>query len=88
MTVIVPAEKVDRTETRLMPAFGVQVEIVGRIDLAAIVAAAPDSGSGDGEVDFVVVGGAALAFGIQDFHVDQRRILPVGLETLADRLWA
>src|ERR1039457_486196 len=63
------------------PAFGTQVEIVCRIDLAAIVAAAPDSRSGDGEVNSVVVGWAALAFGIDDFHVNQRHILPVGFET-------
>src|ERR1019366_8871097 len=48
------------------PACGIQVEIVGRIDLAAIVAAAPDPGSGDREIDSAVVGRGSPALGIDD----------------------
>ena len=36
----------------------VEVEVVGGVELAGVVAAAPDAGAGTGEVDAGVVGGA------------------------------
>ena len=82
VTVIVPGVSVERTATRLIPQFGVQIKIVGRIDLAAVVSAAPDARAGAGKVDPRIVGRTALSFGVDHFEIDQRDVLAVGLQSL------
>ena len=66
------------------PAFRIQVEIVGRIDLSAVVAAAPDARAVKREIHAGIVGGYALTFGIEDFHVDQRDVFTVGPQPLVE----
>ena len=61
-------------------ALGLEVEVVGGVELAAVVAAAPDGGAGACEVDTSVVGGAALALCVEDLDVDECGVLSVGLE--------
>src|ERR1035441_151739 len=51
-------------------AFGIQVEVVCGIDLAAIVAAAPDARSRDGEIHSGVISRAAPTLGVDDLHVN------------------
>ena len=79
VTVMVPGVRRGADGDAIDAAFGVEVEVVGGVDLAAVVAAAPDGGAGAGEVDAGVVGGAAVALGVDDFEVDQGGVLAVGL---------
>ena len=59
-------------------ALGVEVEVVGGVGFAGVVAAAPVGGAGAGEIDAGVVGGAAPALGVNDFKVDEGGVLAVG----------
>src|SRR5208283_2141120 len=68
-------------------ALGVEVRVVGGVELAAVVAAAPDGGAGAGEVDARVVGGATMAVGVDDLEVDEGDVFAVGLETVGAEDW-
>ena len=59
--------------------FSIEIEIIGRINLAAVVAAAPDACSGSGELNLSVVGRTSLPLAIDHFDIDKRDILAVGL---------
>ena len=78
--VMVPGVRVDADVDAVDAQLGVEVEVVGGVELAAVVAAAPDGGAGAGEVDAGVVGGAAIAAGVEDFYVDEGGVLAVGLQ--------
>ncbi len=62
--------------------FGVEVEVVGGVGFSTVVAAAPDARAGHDEIDAVIIGGAALTFGIDDFDIEEGDITAIGLETV------
>src|ERR1035437_232466 len=61
--------------------FQIEVGIVGGLDLAAVVAAAPDAGAFHLEVHALLERGAAVALGIHRLDIDQGDIGAVGVQS-------
>ena len=80
VTVIVPGVSVERIDDAVDAALGVEIQVVGRVELVGAEAAAPDNRAADGEVHAGLVGRAAAALGVDDLEVDQGHVGAVGLQ--------